>query len=80
MENLAFLKTLLHPQGTDITEMFESHHMSERAENMLPKFHIRSAKSPRNSLLTFKNDGFYRTLKRRVRDELKETGPTWQVR
>lgn len=37
---------------------------------MLPKFYIRDAKTPRNSPFTFKEDGFYRTLKKLVAEEL----------
>lgn len=59
-------------QGTDITEAFETHHISTRAESLLPKFKIREAKEPRNVRLTFADDGFYRTLKRRVREKLPE--------
>lgn len=35
---------------------------------MLPKFYVRDAAKPRSYKFTFKEDGFYRTLKRRVRD------------
>ncbi|XP_058451332.1 cytochrome b5-related protein-like [Malaya genurostris] len=59
-------------KGTDITEMFETHHITTKAENLLPKFRVREATQPRNVRITFKNDGFYRTLKRRVRDKLPE--------
>ncbi|GAB0086964.1 Cytochrome b5-related protein [Sergentomyia squamirostris] len=58
-------------KGTDITEAFEAHHISEIPEKLLEKFKIRDAKEPRNFTLTFKDDGFYRTLKRRVREKLK---------
>lgn len=63
-------------KGTDITEAFETHHITTRAENLLPKFKVREAKQPRNVRLTFKDDGFYRTLKRRVRDKLQEVDKT----
>uniref|UniRef100_A0A1L8DY89 Cytochrome b5-related protein n=1 Tax=Nyssomyia neivai TaxID=330878 RepID=A0A1L8DY89_9DIPT len=58
-------------KGTDITEAFEAHHISETPARLLEKFKIRDAKEPRNFTLTFKDDGFYRTLKRRVREKLK---------
>ncbi|XP_055706560.1 cytochrome b5-related protein-like isoform X2 [Phlebotomus papatasi] len=58
-------------RGTDITEAFEAHHINEGPERLLEKFRIRDAKEPRNFNLTFKEDGFYRTLKRRVREKLK---------
>lgn len=58
-------------KGTDITEAFETHHITTKAENLLPKYKVREAKLPRNVRLTFRDDGFYRTLKRRVRDKLQ---------
>ncbi|XP_055590306.1 cytochrome b5-related protein-like [Uranotaenia lowii] len=57
-------------KGTDITEAFETHHIRMRAEDLLPKFKVGPAKGPRNVRLTFREDGFYLTLKRRVREEL----------
>lgn len=39
---------------------------------MLEKFYVRDAKTPRNSPFTFKEDGFYKTLKREVVEELKK--------
>lgn len=63
-------------RGTDITEAFETHHITTKAESLLPKYKIREAKQPRNVRLTFKDDGFYRTLKRRVRDKLTEVDKT----
>ncbi|KAF2892875.1 hypothetical protein ILUMI_13292 [Ignelater luminosus] len=59
-------------KGTDITEAFESHHLTSGPEEMLKKHFIREAKTPRNSPFTFKEDGFYRTLKRNIRPILKE--------
>ncbi|XP_023948987.2 cytochrome b5-related protein [Bicyclus anynana] len=59
-------------KGTDITEAFESHHINPTTEKMLSKFYVRDAKTPRNSPFTFHEDGFYRTLKRAVYDELKK--------
>lgn len=61
---------LILTKGTDITEAFESHHIATNVENILPKFKVRDAKEPRNIKLTFKENGFYRTLKSRIRDEL----------
>ncbi|XP_055372163.1 cytochrome b5-related protein-like [Condylostylus longicornis] len=58
-------------RGTDITEAFEIHHISIIPENMINKFKIRDAKEPRNITLTLNDDGFYKTLKKRVRDKLK---------
>ncbi|XP_068141061.1 cytochrome b5-related protein [Drosophila tropicalis] len=58
-------------RGTDITEPFESHHISEKARQMLSKFEIKSATKPRNYRFTFEPNGFYMTLKRRVREKLR---------
>ncbi|XP_026737247.1 cytochrome b5-related protein-like [Trichoplusia ni] len=63
-------------KGTDITEAFESHHLNPVVEKMIEKYYIRDAKTPRNSPFTFKEDGFYKTLKRAVREELKKIPPT----
>uniref|UniRef100_A0A182QP90 Cytochrome b5-related protein n=1 Tax=Anopheles farauti TaxID=69004 RepID=A0A182QP90_9DIPT len=62
-------------KGTDITEAFETHHISQRAERMLPKFYVRQATQPRNVKLTFHEHGFYRTLKRRIRAQLDLVDP-----
>ncbi|KAL0832747.1 hypothetical protein ABMA28_000922 [Loxostege sticticalis] len=58
-------------QGTDITEAFEAHHINPTTAKLLDKFYIRDATSPRNSPFTFKEDGFFKTLKRAVFEELK---------
>lgn len=39
---------------------------------MLKNYYVRDAKTARNSPFTFKEDGFYRTLKRTVRDEIEK--------
>lgn len=47
---------------------------------MLEKYYLRDAKTPRNSPFTFKDDGFYRSLKRAVGEELKKvpkSAPTY---
>nr|CAD7453415.1 unnamed protein product [Timema tahoe] len=63
-------------KGTDITEAFEAHHVSKIPEAILKNFHVRAASTRRNSPYTFKEDGFYRTLKKRVREALgKEPEP-----
>ncbi|KAH8326049.1 hypothetical protein KR067_013681 [Drosophila pandora] len=59
-------------RGTDITEPFESHHIEEHARNMLNKFEVREASKPRNYKFTLKENGFYMTLKRRVREKLRK--------
>lgn len=58
-------------RGTDITEAFESHHISSGPSKLLQYYFIRKAVTPRNSKLTFDDDGFYKTLKRRVAPKLK---------
>ncbi|CAH0605491.1 unnamed protein product [Chrysodeixis includens] len=67
-------------KGTDITEAFESHHLNPVVEKMIEKYYIRDAKTPRNSPFTFKEDGFYKTLKRAVREELKKIPPSQSKR
>lgn len=57
-------------KGIDITEQFESHHITSVAEKMLPMFYIREASLPRNYKTTFEPNGFYRTLKGRVASKL----------
>ncbi|CAG9854815.1 unnamed protein product [Phyllotreta striolata] len=58
-------------KGTDITEAFESHHISHAPEEMLQKYYIKPAQAKRNFPFTFHEDGFYRTLKREIRKSLK---------
>lgn len=57
-------------EGIDITEQFETHHISNLAEKMLPKFYVREALLPRNYKITFDENGFYKTLKRKVANKL----------
>ncbi|XP_066588603.1 cytochrome b5-related protein-like [Prorops nasuta] len=59
-------------RGTDITEMFESHHLTNKAEKLLPKFYVRDAKTARSVAFTFEPDGFYSTFKKRALDALKD--------
>ncbi|XP_017782408.1 PREDICTED: uncharacterized protein LOC108566841 [Nicrophorus vespilloides] len=59
-------------KGTDITEAFETHHIFRDLTPMLSKFHVRKASKPRHSPFTFHDDGFYRTLKRNVKEFLKD--------
>ncbi|KAG5676468.1 hypothetical protein PVAND_006300 [Polypedilum vanderplanki] len=59
-------------KGTDITEAFETHHINGKAEGILKKFYIRDASEKRNYKFTYKDDAFFRTLKRRVADLLPE--------
>lgn len=67
-------------KGTDITEAFESAHISGNAEKLLKKFCVKDISTPRNSPYTFHEDGFYKTFKRKVQPILKEigTGPSWK--
>ncbi|KAJ8680520.1 hypothetical protein QAD02_016307 [Eretmocerus hayati] len=58
-------------KGTDITEAFEAHHLSDRAEKMLPKYYVRKAIAPRSLPYTFEPNGFYRKFKQRAREALK---------
>lgn len=37
---------------------------------MLPKFHVTKADTPRNSPFTFEENGFYKTLKKNIREIL----------
>lgn len=62
-------------QGTDITEAFEVHHVTKTPEYLLKQFFIRSASEPRNSPYTFKDDGFYCTLKRKAQPILTKLPP-----
>lgn len=57
-------------KGVDITEQFETHHITSVAEKMLPKFYVRDAALPRNYKTTFEENGFYKTLQRRVANKL----------
>ncbi|KAG7208906.1 hypothetical protein KM043_015087 [Ampulex compressa] len=59
-------------KGTDITEAFECHHLTERAEKLLPKFYVRDAVTPRVVPFTFHPDGFYRVFKKRALEALKD--------
>lgn len=63
-------------QGTDITELFETHHVRGKAELLLSSFYIREAKMPRNYRITFCDDGFYKTLKKKVNDQLSVLNKT----
>lgn len=42
---------------------------------MLPKFYVRDSKAPRSYKLTFSENGFFRTLKRRARDVKLDRSP-----
>ncbi|XP_065332153.1 cytochrome b5-related protein-like [Cloeon dipterum] len=53
-------------KGTDITEAFETHHISPMPSRMLKRFQVREAKSERLPPYTFNPGGFYATLRGRV--------------
>lgn len=60
-------------KGHDITETFITHHVSiDKIEPLLARYQVRDAIRPRNVKLTFNDDGFYMTLKRRVAAKLPE--------
>lgn len=59
-------------KGTDITELFESHHLTDKAPRVLSKYYIRDAVSPRSVPLTFEPNGFYHTFKKRAVEALKD--------
>lgn len=58
-------------KGMDITEAFEVHHLTTAPEKMISKYKVRDAVQPRIYTLTMNEDGFYKTLKGRVRETLK---------
>lgn len=60
-------------KGQDITEAFLCHHLvDKRVEPLLKKYRVRETTRPRNSKLTFNEDGFYMTLRRKVAEKLPE--------
>lgn len=59
-------------RGIDITEQFETHHITDHAEKLLPKFYVRDAAHPRNYKITFHENGFYKTLKRRIASKMSQ--------
>lgn len=64
---------LKHTKGHDITEAFITHHLTmEKTQPLLEKYRVRETARPRNVKLTFHEDGFYMTLRRRVMAELPE--------
>lgn len=60
-------------KGQDITEAVESHHVfQDRLKPYLRKYKIRDTTNPRNSRLTFDDNGFYVTLRKRVAAKLPQ--------
>lgn len=71
---------LYRSQGTDITEAFEVHHLNyDKVQRILKEFWVRDAKHPRNFKLTFKESGFYSTLRRRVFEQLETIDTKWNT-
>ncbi|TPX32325.1 hypothetical protein SmJEL517_g04504 [Synchytrium microbalum] len=66
---------LVRLRGTDITEPFEASHLQiENVRAILKKYKVREADTPRYSPITFKEDGFYATLRRRCAPIIKAAG------
>lgn len=60
-------------KGHDITEAFITHHFNLKLlEPLLNKYRVRDTTRPRNCKLTFDEDGFYMTLKRKVTARIPE--------
>ena len=70
-------------EGIDITEAFEASHPinPRKLQAILNKYFVRKIEEPRTSRFTFKDDGFYRTLKRKAEPILKSvgTGPSLSI-
>ncbi|KAK4302895.1 hypothetical protein Pmani_025053 [Petrolisthes manimaculis] len=61
-------------RGTDITELFECYHITDKPYALLQRYHVKDVTTPRNSPYTFHTDGFYNTFKRKIQPILKEIG------
>lgn len=60
-------------KGHDITEAFMSHHIRmDVVEPLLKKYRVKETNQPRNVKLTFNENGFYMTLKRKIAAKLPE--------
>lgn len=60
-------------KGHDITEAFLSHHLNtEKLKPFLAKYRVKETTRPRNVKLTFEENGFYMTIRRRVAAKLPE--------
>lgn len=60
-------------KGHDITEAFLTHHLvTDVQEAILKKYWLKDTTKPRNVKLTFDEDGFYMTLRRKVAVKLPE--------
>lgn len=66
--------------GHDITEMFYSHHLvTQKIEPLLKKYCVKETTRPRNVKLTFHENGFYMTLRRKVAAKLPELQKTTKI-
>lgn len=60
-------------EGHDITEAFLSHHMdTDKLEPILKKYRVKETTRPKNVKLTFEENGFYMTIRRKVAAKLPE--------
>lgn len=67
-------------KGHDITEAFIIHHIAmEKVEPFLKKYRVKDTEQPRNVKLTFDDDGFYMTLRRKVVANLPEIKKTTKI-
>ncbi|VVC46188.1 Cytochrome b5-like heme/steroid binding domain,Fatty acid desaturase domain [Cinara cedri] len=63
-------------KGTDITELFVTYHLNTKmVTDVIRKFYVRQAVTPRKSPFTFKPDGFYNVLKSRAAKQLSLVKP-----
>lgn len=59
--------------GLDCYSRFlQTHHLTDKATKLLPKYFIREAVVPRKLPLTFEPNGFFSTFKRRALEALKD--------
>ncbi|KAM7351849.1 cytochrome b5-related protein-like [Cochliomyia hominivorax] len=58
-------------KGLDITEAFEAHHLTSTPSKMIEKYKVRDASKPRTYTLTLYENGFYKTLKKRIAEKMK---------
>lgn len=60
-------------KGHDITEAFMTHHiLTDKVEPFLKKYRVKETTRPRNVKLTFQEDGFYLTIRKKVAAKLPE--------
>lgn len=57
-------------KGLDITETYECHHVTTKPDAILPKYFVRKASKPRNFKTTMHEDGFFKTVKKRVSEKI----------